>query len=355
MSLCWSFCFNYKIIGSKYYALLNLSLKKGIPIFAQKSTKMKAENNSQKDNLHPRNIHRSRYDFDLLISNCPELKAFISINKFGIETIDFSNPLAVKTLNKALLQTYYDIQNWDIPKNYLCPPIPGRADYIHYIADLLAETNNGQIPEGNSVMGLDIGTGANLIYPILGNSIYNWSFVATDIYKTSIENCSKIIEANPKLIDAISLQQQTESRFIFKNIIIPEDRFTFTMCNPPFHASAEEANKSTSRKVSNLNPKEKKNTNPVLNFGGQNAELWCNGGEIGFVTQMIYESVKYASQCLWFTTLVSKKENLSSIYKTLKKVNAVSVKTIEMSQGQKNSRIVAWSFLSNTEQQKWTL
>lgn len=314
---------------------------------------MKAENNSQKDNLHPRNLHRSRYDFELLISNCPELKAFISINKHGIETVDFSNPLAVKTLNKALLQTYYDIQNWDIPKNYLCPPIPGRADYIHYIADLLAETNNGQIPEGNSVMGLDIGTGANLIYPIVANSIYNWSFVATDIYKTSIENASKIIEANPRLIDAISLQQQTEPRFIFKNIIIPEDRFTFTMCNPPFHASAEEANKSTSRKVSNLNPKEKKNTNPVLNFGGQNAELWCNGGEIGFVTQMIYESVKYGSQCLWFTTLVSKKENLSSIYKTLKKVNAVSVKTIEMSQGQKNSRIVAWSFLNEIEQKKW--
>jgi 23S rRNA (adenine1618-N6)-methyltransferase len=314
---------------------------------------MKAENNSQKDNLHPRNLHRSRYDFELLISNCPELKAFISINKHGIETVDFSNPVAVKTLNKALLQTYYDIQNWDIPKNYLCPPIPGRADYIHYLADLLAETNNGKIPEGNSVMGLDIGTGANLIYPILGNSIYNWSFVATDIYKTSIENASKIIEANPRLIDAVSLQQQTEPRFIFKNIIIPEDRFTFTMCNPPFHASAEEANKSTSRKVSNLNPKEKKNTNPVLNFGGQNAELWCNGGEIGFITQMIYESVKYASQVLWFTKLVSKKENLSSIYKTLKKVNAVSVKTIEMSQGQKNSRIVAWSFLNNTEQKSW--
>jgi len=314
---------------------------------------MKAENNSQKDNLHPRNLHRSRYDFELLTSNCPELKAFVSINKFGIETVDFSNPLAVKTLNKALLQTYYDIQNWDIPKDYLCPPIPGRADYIHYIADLLAETNNGQIPEGNSVMGLDIGTGANLIYPILGNSIYNWSFVATDIYKTSIENASKIIEVNPRLIDAISLQQQTESRFIFKNIIIPEDRFTFTMCNPPFHASAEEANKSTSRKVSNLNPKDKKNTNPVLNFGGKNAELWCNGGEIGFVTQMIYESAKYASQVLWFTTLVSKKENLSSIYKTLKKVNAVSVKTIEMSQGQKNSRIVAWSFLNHAEQKSW--
>ena len=316
---------------------------------------MKANDNSQKENLHPRNLHRSRYDFELLISNCPELNAFVSINKYGIETIEFSNPLAVKALNKALLQTYYDIQNWDIPRNYLCPPIPGRADYIHYIADLLAESNNNQIPEGNSVLGLDIGTGANLIYPILGNAIYNWAFVGTDIDKKAIENCSKIIEANPRLIDAISLQQQTESRFIFKNIIIPEDKFTFTMCNPPFHASAQEANKSASRKVSNLNPKEKRSTNPVLNFGGQNAELWCNGGEIAFITQMIYESAKYASQCLWFTTLVSKKENLSSIYKILKKANAVSVKTIDMAQGQKNSRIVAWSFLNEAEHKVWKL
>jgi len=316
---------------------------------------MKAENNSQKDNLHPRNLHRSQYDFKKLISNCSELKAFVSINKHGIETIDFSNPIAVKTLNKALLQTYYDLEFWNIPKNFLCPPIPGRADYIHYLADLLAQTNNGTIPTGNSVLGLDIGTGANLIYPILGYSIYNWGFVGTDIDKMAIQNCSKIIEANPKLIEVISLQQQTESRFIFKNIITPEDRFTFTMCNPPFHASAEEANKSTVRKVSNLNPKEKKTSNPVLNFGGQNAELWCNGGEIGFVTQMIYESAKYASQCLWFTTLVSKKENLSSIYKILKKVNAISVQTIEMSQGQKNSRIVAWSFLIEKEQLSWKI
>jgi 23S rRNA (adenine1618-N6)-methyltransferase len=28
-------------------------------------------------------------------------------------------------------------------------------------------------------------------------------------------------------------------------------------------------------------------TKPVLNFGGHNAELWCEGGELGFVTQMI--------------------------------------------------------------------
>lgn len=86
---------------------------------------------TEKTNLHPRNLHRLRYDFELLTEKLPELQQHVSINEHQIETIDFSNPEAVKTLNKALLVTYYDIKNWDIPKNYLCPPIPGRADYIH--------------------------------------------------------------------------------------------------------------------------------------------------------------------------------------------------------------------------------
>ena len=310
---------------------------------------------TEKTNLHPRNLDRFGYDFKQLIAKSPDLKSFVSVNEYKIETIDFSNPDAVKALNKALLLSHYDIQNWDIPKNYLCPPSPGRADYIHYISDLLASSNNGIIPEGEAVQGLDIGVGANCIYPIIGNSTYGWSFVGTDTDLKAIENCSSIIEDNPELIDAISLQQQTESRFIFKNIITPEDRFTFTICNPPFHASQDEATKSTIRKLNNLESRraESKVTKPVLNFGGHNAELWCEGGELGFVTQMIYESAKYPMQCLWFTTLVSKKENLSSLYKTLNKVSAVEIKTIEMAQGQKTSRIVAWTFLSKQQQKEW--
>jgi 23S rRNA (adenine1618-N6)-methyltransferase len=161
----------------------------------------------------------------------------------------------------------------------------------------------------------------------------------------------KIIEKNPHLIEVISLQQQLNSRFIFKDIIQPEDKFAFTICNPPFHASKEEAAKSSSRKVSNLT--NQKTGNPILNFGGQNNELWCEGGELAFITQMIYESVKYPFQCYWFTTLVSKKDHLKSIYKTLSKVDAAVVKTIEMSQGQKISRLVAWTFLSEKQREDW--
>ena len=312
---------------------------------------MKPKTITEKTNLHPRNLDRFGYNFEQLIKDNPELQNFVAINEHQIESIDFSNPDAVKSLNKALLVHHYDIQGWDIPENYLCPPIPGRADYIHYIADLLASSNNGIIPEGETVQGLDIGIGANCIYPLIGNSAYGWSFVGTDIDENAIQNCKKIIVANPKLMDPISLQLQTESRFIFKNIITPEDKFTFTICNPPFHASQDEASKSSVRKINNL--ENTKTTNPILNFGGHNAELWCEGGELGFVTQMIYESAKYPMQCLWFTTLVSKQSHLSSLYKTLNKVNVATVKTIDMAQGQKTSRIVAWTFMSEPQQKAW--
>ena len=312
---------------------------------------MKTKIISEKTTLHTRNLHRFGYDFKKLIIANPDLSNFVFVNQFQNETIDFSNPQAVKSLNSSLLILYYDIKNWDIPEDYLCPPIPGRADYIHYIADLLSNTNNNTIPEGENVIGLDIGTGSNLIYPILGNSIYNWSFVGTDVDEIAIQNCKKIINQNPKLTDSISLQLQVSSRFIFKDIILPEDKFAFTICNPPFHNSAIEATKSSIRKINNLENTRVKT--PVLNFGGQNTELCCDGGEIAFITQMIFESAKYPMQVLWFTTLVSKKENLPNIYKILNKVSAVDVKTIDMAQGQKTSRIVAWTFLSESQKENW--
>ncbi len=304
-----------------------------------------------KTNLHPRNLHRTGYDFQILTAVLPELEAFVFTNRYQTNSIDFANPDAVKSLNKALLLHFYGIGHWDIPATYLCPPIPGRADYLHYLADLLAASTNGVIPRGATVEGLDVGVGANCIYPIIGNSVYGWSFVGTDIDEKALQNCKKIIGQNAHLMESVRLQLQVEPRFIFKNIITPEDRFAFTICNPPFHASAAEAVKSAIRKVNNLQNTNTKN--PVLNFGGQNAELWCDGGEIGFITQMIYESAKYQKQVLWFTTLVSKKDNLPSIYKTLKKVEAAHIKTIDMAQGQKTSRIVAWSFLSESQQKDW--
>lgn len=289
-----------------------------------------------KTELHPRNRHREPYDFKQLIKSCPDLAKFISTNSYGNESIDFTNPTAVKTLNKAILKVFYNI-TWDIPEHFLCPPIPGRADYIHYIADLLAVSNRGIIPQGKKVSILDIGVGANCIYPLIGHREYGWNFFGTDIDSVAISIANGIIKQND-LTEAIEIRLQKNPSNIFKGVLSDNYTFDVSMCNPPFHTTRSEAEKGTKRKWKNL----KVNTN-TLNFGGQSNELWCPGGEIAFIKRMIEESVNV--KCRWFTTLVSKASSLPNIYNALDKVKPIEVRTINMGQGQKKSRIVAWTFI----------
>ncbi len=303
----------------------------------------------EKTILHPRNKHRERYDFKLLIASCPDLAPFVRRNDYNDVSIDFFNSTAVKMLNKALLKCYYDIEAWDIPPGYLCPPIPGRADYIHYVADLLASKNKGQIPTGNKIKCLDIGVGANCVYPLIGNKEYGWSFIGADIDAVAVKSANKILEANPSLKSQIEIRLQANPADIFQGIIKKGERFDAMFCNPPFHASWEEAQAGALRKLNNLT--RKKNAKPLATFGGQNCELWYPGGEVKFVGEMIRQSQHFPLSCFWFTTLISKETTLRSVYAALS--TAVEVKTILMGQGQKTSRIVAWTFLNPEQQQNW--
>ena len=306
---------------------------------------------SEKVNLHPRNRHREHYDFKALIQSCPPLAPFVSLNKYHDESIDFANPDAVKMLNKALLKHFYDIDFWDIPPKFLCPPIPGRADYIHHVADLLAATNDGEIPTGLHIKCLDIGVGANCVYPIIGHKEYGWSFVGSDIDRISIASANKIIAANSTLKSSVEARLQPNPNHIFRGIMHAEELFDVSISNPPFHASLAEANSAALRKLSNLS--NQKITKPTLNFGGHNRELWTEGGEEKFVAKMIRESRQYRFSCLWFSTMISKQSSLKSVYAALKLAQAVEVKTIPMGQGNKISRLVAWTFLSKEEQKSW--
>lgn len=303
----------------------------------------KKEHPKVKSKLHPRSKHRERYDFKELVACTPALADFIYVNKYGDKSVDFFNPLVVRTLNKALLKHHYGIDHWNIPENYLCPPIPGRADYIHHIADLLATYNNGEIPKGENLTCLDIGVGASCVYPIIGNREYGWSFIGSDIDSVALESAQKIIDANPVLEGKIELRLQNHKQDLFHGILEDDERVDLVVCNPPFHASEAEAKSATLRKLSNL--KQQKVRKATLNFGGKNTELWCKGGEKRFVKNMIYESRQFANSCFLFSTLVSKEANLESIYKVLKEVKPVDVKTIPMGQGNKISRIVAWTFI----------
>ena len=313
---------------------------------------MSSEKNQQeKVRLHSRNKNRERYDLTALTTSNPELKNHIIPNKSGLDSVNFSNPFAVKLLNRALLNHYYGIKSWEFPDENLCPPIPGRADYIHHIADLLGENNFGTIPFGDKITCLDVGLGASCIYPIIGVTEYDWKFIGSDIDPKSIASAQNIVNSNSSLKDKIECRLQKNPKDVFHGIIGKEDIIDLTICNPPFHSSIEDAQKGTRRKIKNLSGKKVKT--PELNFAGISNELICDGGEYQFIQNMIRESKKISKNCYWFSTLVSKQSNLKGIYKLLEKIEANQIKTIPMGTGNKSSRIVAWTFLSREEQKEW--
>jgi 23S rRNA (adenine1618-N6)-methyltransferase len=309
------------------------------------------KSSEEKSRLHARNKNRERYNLEALRKAIPELSEHIRPNKYGDDSVDFSNPNAVKLLNKALLNHYYGIEYWDFPDENLSPPIPGRADYIHYMADLLSENNFGNIPIGDKITCLDIGVGASCIYPVIGVTEYGWSFIGSDIDPKSIKSAKNIIDRNPALKGKVSLALQKSKKDFFYGIIDKEEKIDLSICNPPFHSSLEDAQKGTRRKIKNLSGVN--STKPEKNFAGISSELIYEGGEHKFIHDMIKESKKFSKNCFWFSTLVSKKSNLKGIYKALGKIEALQVKTIPMGTGNKSSHLVAWTFLSKIEQKEW--
>lgn len=303
--------------------------------------------------LHPRNRHQGRYDFPALIAGSPELAAYVILNPYGKRSIDFADPQAVKVFNRALLRHYYGIRHWDIPPGYLCPPIPGRADYLHGLADLLGEDAGATgIPRGPGVRVLDIGVGANCIYPLIGHCDYGWRFVGADIDPQALDAARALVAANG-LGDAIALRRQARPERLFDGVLEAGERFDLTLCNPPFHASLDEATRGSQRKWRNLGKLDPSRRLPVLNFGGQGAELWCEGGEAGFLQRMVAESRAFAGQVMWFSSLVSKAANVAGMQAHLRRVDACEVRTVAMAQGQKQSRFIAWSFHDATARAAW--
>lgn len=287
---------------------------------------------NSKPGLHPRNKHKNGYNFDVLTKHNKNIASLITKNDYGTVTIDFSDPKAVKELNVTLLDVHYGIQKWNFPDENLCPPIPGRVDYIHYVSDLLAESSIT-----DKITILDIGTGATCIYPLLGAKEYDWNFVATDIDLDSLHIAQDIITDNN--FDAkIILRQQFDEANILKGIIEKGDSFSAVICNPPFYKSETEAKGANARKSRNLG------TNAVRNFAGNNNELWYPGGEKAFLHNYLYQSSLYKDTSVWFTSLVSKKETIKSLQKSGEKLKVKEMKVIPMHQGNKVTRIVAWQF-----------
>lgn len=307
--------------------------------------------NSTKQKLHSRSYHREAYSYDKLVLTHPPLKACIITNKRGQQTINYSDQNSVKQLNKALILHHYDLDYWDIPEGYLCPAVPGRAEYLHYLADLLASFNNNKIPKGPQFKCLDLGVGANCIYPIIGRKVYKWSFIASEIDKKALNNAKQLISKNTILKDQVQLRPQPKSEQILLNILKPDEYIDLAVCNPPFFESEKAAIEANTRKTKNLSKKSK--TDPGNNFRGQAKELWCKGGEVAFISRLITESQKLATSCFLYSSLVSTNAHLEQLQQALDKSKVTFSTTVELQLGNKKSQFIAWSFLNPKQMTVW--
>ncbi len=284
-------------------------------------------------NLHPRNKFNQEYDFKKLIKRVPELKNHLIILPDNRQSLNFRDPEAVFLLNKALLEYGYQIKEWDTLPNSLSPSIPGRLNYIQYLADLIHAQPKAKIKI------LDIGTGSGLIYPILGFLEFGWHFVASDTHIPSLQHAHKIISSNPNLKKGIEIRHQEDSRRILKGIIKEGEFYDAIMCNPPFYKSRDDYRQTVLRKNQKLH---KETENSSANFQGLSNELWYPGGEQKFISNMIYESFDLKDQIGICSVLVSNKDNLKPLKAILEYHKIQDILVTQMNQGNKINRILSW-------------
>ncbi|XP_072978132.1 uncharacterized protein [Typha angustifolia] len=300
--------------------------------------------------IHPRNRYsESAPDFGLLASLYPSFADFVFPSRSGRPTIDWTDFNATRELTRVLLLHDHGV-HWWIPDGQLCPTVPNRSNYIHWIEDLLAcELTPPTRASDGRVRGFDIGTGANCIYPLLGASLFGWSFVGSDVTDVALEWAKKNVESNPHLVELIEIRNANDASCsaedkpigevarqdvvvkppVLVGIVKDGESFDFCMCNPPFFESIEAAG---------LNPK--------TSCGGTAMEMVCPGGECAFITRIIEDSVSLKHSFRWFTSMVGRKVNLKFLMSKVRDVGASVVKTTEFVQGQTARWGLAWSFVS---------
>lgn len=310
--------------------------------------------------MHPANCYADEEpDFAALASRHPALAQHVHIRQDGSGAVNFANADASRAVTAALLAEHYGVA-WSVAPGQLIPPVPGRANYIAWLADLLALSS----PPGQ-VVGLDIGCGANLIYPLLGAAQHGWRFVGADITDVANAGAHANLAANPHLAPLIEVRDVREQPAdaangtaaaavaadsgrmqgpaasnaampdgsdAFPNSVLrpamrPGERFAFCMTNPPFFESIEQAG-----------------LNPQTAHMGTAEEMVCPGGEAAFVGAMVADSLLLRDRIHWYTAMLGRKASLKALRTALYRHRPTALRTTEFAQGRTSRWGLAWSF-----------
>uniref|UniRef100_A0AAV1TYH4 U6 small nuclear RNA (adenine-(43)-N(6))-methyltransferase n=1 Tax=Peronospora matthiolae TaxID=2874970 RepID=A0AAV1TYH4_9STRA len=253
-------------------------------------------------------------------------------------SLAWDDPFAVRELTKTLLLHDFGL-HWEIPINRLCPPLPNRLNYLHWIEDLLRQADwskfVGQEQDLKTtavneeiVSGIDVGTGANCIYALLGATMNKWRFIATEIDAESFACAKENVSRNH--LEAFITVKRTHTNRLLAEPLEGEPlghKFHFVMCNPPFFDNMDEAD-----------------TNPESSCMGSTNEMVFPGGEVAFIGRMIADSKDLQNRVLWFTSMVGRKASLRKLLALLRETKVRSTRTTEFFQGRTKRWGIAWTF-----------
>ena len=378
---------------------------------------------------HPRNRYAGPLDLRALMEKHPSLQEFIR-KKGGSNSGEENDPEAVEqqqqqqqseegykflfhnkeasvALTKALLLEDYGLQ-WEHPVDQLCPPLTNRLNYIHWIQDLLEETQPEYLhrDQEGALWGIDIGTGASCVYPLLGHKEYGWRFVATEVDPVSVEFARNNVARNglDRDIVVVHVQPRREENKEEEGEVEEEEAVevagpSFAPMMPPPPSVAAGPQLPPHLKVSGgsapppapvnmgtelpilvdasggngdggilpaapakfafcmCNPpffgdeseysasQEGGSVNPFT--GGCNAtdlERYVQGGEVAFVGQIIRDSMVLLDRVLWYTSMLGKRSSLKPLKQKLKDLSIKNVRTYRLAQGHTHRWVLAWSF-----------
>ncbi|GAA5956908.1 hypothetical protein JCM8115_003858 [Rhodotorula mucilaginosa] len=284
-------------------------------------------------------------DYAELAGSVASLSPFLAVTASGRSTLDFQDEAAVRALNGALLKRDFDL-DVETPSDRLCPSVPGRLDYVLHCLELVRQTRRaralGAVPEIQT--GLDVGTGASAIYPLLAvryaasrapQDFANLRMLATDINEKSLAIAKSNAERNG-LAEAISVHRVEPDGPIFPPAVVDSaSHIEFTMCNPPFYGSAEEIASLEAGKASL----------PFAICTGADNEMVTPGGEVAFVSRMIRETRTLGrSRIKWFTSLLGKYSSIAPLIDELKscKILNYHVSALPM-RGHTTRWVLSWS------------
>ncbi|XP_051934665.1 RNA N6-adenosine-methyltransferase mettl16 [Hippocampus zosterae] len=279
--------------------------------------------------MHPRNRYKDKApDFAYLASKYPEFQEHVHTNLSGRAVVNFKEPEAVRALTCTLLKEDFGL-SIEIPLERLIPTVPLRLNYIHWVEDLI----DGQKQPRR---GIDIGTGASCIYPLLGASMNGWYFLATEVDDICFDYATRNVEQNhlSDLIKVVKVPQKTLLMDALKEET--EIVYDFCMCNPPFFANQLEAKGVNSRNARRPPPSS-------VNTGGV-TEIMAEGGELEFVKRIIHDSLQLKKRLRWYSCMLGKKCSLAPLKEELRKQGVPKVTHTEFCQGRTMRWALAWSF-----------